>query len=443
MTRGDERIGWPTLAGLGILVVAFIVLSLLVTATGTARFAVAMGYDATVGYAVGTAFDIAKSVLPVVLPALLVRRALGTTAFLGTAWICLVVFSCLATHATVSTAISAIERTGTWKMELRGNAKAELASVEQQLAALSRPMPPRPAKTVREALVGERVPSGIWKDSQECGSIQESVHFAKACAQIVQLRRELAASEDYERLSARATELRKALAEAPIVATSDPLPATFNATLGRFVPIGGTEGVALLLTMVVEIMSCFGLAGLSALGNSRGLRPPSGSPAEGYLTEGEQEAVDLKEGPQHTLPGAALVTFPKPSLKTVPSGLATAPGRRSREAFNPPSNVVPMRPLSSLRDLGKGGSRVRKGGSVRGASVIGPHVSAFVQDRLQNAPGASLAAKDLRAAYEGWCGTHGYQPLTVPKFAAELKALGYDKWKSCGLIRYRDLQLVA
>jgi hypothetical protein len=31
----------------------------------------------------------------------------------------------------------------------------------------------------------------------------------------------------------------------------------------------------------------------------------------------------------------------------------------------------------------------------------------------------------------------------MPKFAAELKGLGYAKWKSCGLIRYRDLQFVA
>ena len=80
---------------------------------------------------------------------------------------------------------------------------------------------------------------------------------------------------------------------------------------------------------------------------------------------------------------------------------------------------------------------------MRGASVIGSHVRAFVEERLEHAPGASLAARDLRVAYEAWCATHGYQPLTVPKFAAELKALGYDKWKSCGLMRYRGLQLVA
>jgi hypothetical protein len=71
------------------------------------------------------------------------------------------------------------------------------------------------------------------------------------------------------------------------------------------------------------------------------------------------------------------------------------------------------------------------------------HVPAFIQQRLQTAKGMSIAAKDLRAAYEVWCAKQCYSPLTVPKLAAELKALGYDKWKSCGLIRYRGLQLVA
>jgi hypothetical protein len=38
---------------------------------------------------------------------------------------------------------------------------------------------------------------------------------------------------------------------------------------------------------------------------------------------------------------------------------------------------------------------------------------------------------------------HDHHPLSLPKFAVELKALGYDKWKSCGRIRYRGLQFVA
>jgi len=63
MARRDERIGWPTIAGLGVVVFAFMMLSLAVTATGTARFAVAMGYDANVGYAVGGIFDLAKGII--------------------------------------------------------------------------------------------------------------------------------------------------------------------------------------------------------------------------------------------------------------------------------------------------------------------------------------------------------------------------------------------
>ena len=83
MRRPYKRTGWPTIAGLGLVVVAFMVLSLLVTATGTARFAVAMGYDARTGYAVGAIFDIAKGILPVALLALLALRALGSACLLG------------------------------------------------------------------------------------------------------------------------------------------------------------------------------------------------------------------------------------------------------------------------------------------------------------------------------------------------------------------------
>jgi hypothetical protein len=251
---------------MGLVVFAFMALSLAVTATGTARFAVAMGYSPIVGYVVGAIFDIAKEILPLAIRALWKRRA--PAIILSIAWIGLVTYSVLATHATITTAISAIERTGKWKMQTRNNVQTELGSVEQQLAALSRPTPPRPLKTVRAALAAERVPPGIWKDSRECAAIQESTYFAKACAQVVQLRTELSAAEDYERLSARVDELRTNLAETPIVAISDPLPEAFSATLGRFLPVGGTKGVALLLTMVVEIISCFGLAALSALYNS-------------------------------------------------------------------------------------------------------------------------------------------------------------------------------
>jgi hypothetical protein len=76
-------------------------------------------------------------------------------------------------------------------------------------------------------------------------------------------------------------------------------------------------------------------------------------------------------------------------------------------------------------------------------TTLPSHVSDFVQQRLERATGVSLGATELRAAYEAWCATRGLGPLSPSKFGAELKRLGCDKWKSCGLMRYRDLQLVA
>ena len=142
----DRRIGRPTFARLALLVVAFMALSLLVTATGTARFAVAMGYDRRCRLRGRRPLrHRARAFFLFALVSLVAARACSA-GLLGIAWVCLVAFSCLATHATVSTAISSIERIGTWKMEVRGNTKAELATVEQQLAALSRPATPRPCQ---------------------------------------------------------------------------------------------------------------------------------------------------------------------------------------------------------------------------------------------------------------------------------------------------------
>ena len=154
-TKQYERIGRPTIIVLFFVVVAFMMLSLGVTATGTARFAVAMGYDPRLGYVVGAIFDVAKGALPMALLALLTRRAFGRAVLLSLAWLCLLLYSCLATHATVGMAMTSIERAGSWKMEVRSNDKAELASVEQQLAALEKTRQtnvPAPARQRCDAL---------------------------------------------------------------------------------------------------------------------------------------------------------------------------------------------------------------------------------------------------------------------------------------------------
>jgi hypothetical protein len=443
-----ERHSYLLLIALGTIVLAFMGLSLAVTSIGTARFAVAMGYRTEVGYAVGGVFDVAKAVLPIALLTLLARRAVLFFVIIGSAWLGLVAYSGLATHATVSTAIAATERTGTWKMEGRTNAKAELATVEQRLIALSQPMPPRPSNSVAEALASERVPAGVWRDSRECQSIRESRYFQGACAKFLELRRELAAAEGYERLDARARELRQTLAAVPIVATSDPLPLAFAATLGRLLPLDGNVGVALLLTLVIEIMSCFGLAALRALRQETG----SETGKNGATARLSQIDGPRPSGMTARDRDAGVQSVPDEPARCVPSSSLGGAGIKVRpivpeptkgQQTEPPSNVVPMPGAKFRKPL----SREALGKSLRssraGISVVDSHVMEFARERLQSSAGTSLGASNLRAAYMLWCAVHGHEPTSQQKLGAELRGLGFAKWKSCGLIRYRDLQLVA
>ena len=417
-----QRHGRAVLVPLAPIVLAFMVLSLAITATGTARFAVAMGYPAEVGYAIGAVFDLAKALLPVALLMLLARRAVVLFAIIGVAWLGLVTYSSLATHATVSSAIAAIERNGTWKMEVRSDTKAELAEIEKRLAVLSQPMPPRPSKTLGEALASEVVPPGVWRDSRECQNIHDSRYFQSTCQKFLDLRRELAVAQDYEKLDARAEELRHALAAAPPVATSDPLPQAFAATLGRFLSLDGHAGIALLLTLIVETMSCFGLAGLRALKGETGrpYEPPSSLRSRGGhgpKTPTEARAVGTSRIRTQILPASSLKAA-RPGTSLDREG---APNRRAR----PPSEVLPARVASgqmirTREELGLATAR----------SAMGSHVSEFIQERLKPADGASVGAGELKEVYDAWCASHGNEPI-----AAEA---GYRTHRT----RYRALEVL-
>jgi hypothetical protein len=71
------------------------------------------------------------------------------------------------------------------------------------------------------------------------------------------------------------------------------------------------------------------------------------------------------------------------------------------------------------------------------------HVSDFPRARLRAARGASLGSKELRPPMKRGAPPGGHGPFSQPKFAMVLKALGHAKWKSCGFMRYRDLEFAA
>ena len=235
----------------------------------------------------------------------------------------------------------------------------------------------------------------------------------------------MAAAKDYEQLDVRATELRQVLAGTPLVATSDSLPEAFAATLGRLTPLDGRVGVAILLTVVIEIMSCFGLAALRALAEESGsLRNhqnfllPDGVRNDAYVSAGAGSPENHKLLPQgaEDVPSNSSLTHIKQDFLT-----NCVQGRNlPRE---PSSNVFQL-PTKTTKG---GGSREESLKPAMSSETVvhlaGSHVAAFVADCLVTVLGASLATADIRMAYEAWCVANGHEPLSQQKLSAELLRL--------------------
>ena len=406
--------GYALFLSIGVIVLAFMALSLAITATGTARFALAMGYSEATGYAIGAVFDLAKAVVPVGLLILFARRAYVSFFLIGAAWIGLVLYSALATHATVGLAISEIERTATWHMEKRNDTRTELENIEKRLKALSKPTPPRPSKTVVQALASLQIPASVWRKSDECRQIRRSRYFQNVCAKVLDLRAELAAAQDYERLNTRARELRATLTWSPIVATTDPLPQAFSTTIGRIIPLEATVGIALLLTLVTEIFSCFGLATLRVLHPRKSLPEAAigGHPSK-------RKHRRLPQPPKRSSKLSVQSSERSPDC----TRFSRTHQYSGREAPLGPSNIFSIQ----NRTYRSTATRETKQGS---HGTMKSNVLEFAHTQLKVSAGQSVAASDLLAAYEHWCLSRGQRPQTQQKLGAELGRLGLAKWKS-------------
>lgn len=333
-------------------------------------------------------------------------------------------------------------------MESRSDTRTELNSLEKRIQALSEPSPPRPSATIAEALAGEKVPVGVWRKSRECQKIRSSSYFQKACAAVLGLRAELAAAKDYERFNQRARELREILATTPTMATSDPLPQAFSATVGHVVPLDGTVGIALLLAAVTEIFSCFGLAFLRVLKNGK---PPAPSAVvrDDPMRDGEDcnEHTELIARPvlgtTHNGALPADSPIPRSSLKTVAVGSRQGNRPHHKDGGGAPSNVISLRKDNRTTKVEREAKRSSAPASPDNLSSPASNVPAFVRNRLRSAAGASISASEIHAAYQHWCASQGQEPRSQQKLGVDLAGLGLSKWKSCGRIHYRDVQLAA
>jgi hypothetical protein len=414
----------------GCLVVAASVICMTIAAAGMARFAVANGILQPTAYAVSFVLEIAVVVLPAVIKALRSRHSVLLRVLLFVSWFLLAIFGCLATHATLSLYLATIEHRGAAEAERRAAVNDELARIEAVRQRLSSPQIPQPSRFIREALAAEIVPPAVWRNSTECRQIADRSYFQKVCAKIVELRRELAAAEDFERLSAEARDLRRRLSDLPIAAPTDPLTDAFTATIGRFISIEGRAGIALILTVSLQLISWVGWPVLMSLRDDQTDPGPVSS-----------QLQTTADNPPTSGTNAQSTRLNLPPSVPVPE---TTEGRSQ-------SDVSPERSSLIGSDVKVQGGRKRPHNPRHSRESIlahlgrddqSEHVGRYIDERLRPSQSARLAASDVLDDYRVWCAKQRIEPLSQRKLGAELSRRDNKRQKSGGHIFYCDVQLV-
>jgi hypothetical protein len=155
---------------------------------------------------------------------------------------------------------------------------AELDALKAQIASLSDPRVPRPVKVVEETLGWLALPEDVRRITRDCTRFASDGQ-RDACKDKISLRRELVTAKEYERLSANLSKLRTRLEGIDIEAAEDPMPRSFEISIGRLVNMDGKDGIAVMGMLILTLVSALGPFGLDLIGraeqNSRRAGPTS------------------------------------------------------------------------------------------------------------------------------------------------------------------------
>jgi hypothetical protein len=286
-------------------------------------------------------------------------RFLGKSVCLApvAAWCIAVLMSMLAAHSTVYNALASGERLRAKKVETRANLSAELDALRAQIASLSDPRIPRPVKVVEETLGWFALPEDVRRITRDCTRFASDGQ-RDACKDKISQRKEFVTAKEYERLSANLSKLRTRLEGIDIEAAEDPMPRSFEISIGRFVNIYGKDGIAVKGMLILTLVSALGPFGLDLIGraeqHSRRARPTS--PAGGSAQEkgqGEQGTQIHSEPPNSSAKSAHYRSAHEPAQPAhepaQPEGMPRAwrPELAPREPANEPQGGCGVRPIST------------------------------------------------------------------------------------------------
>jgi hypothetical protein len=268
----------------------------------------------------------------------------------------------------------------------------------------------RPPETVSAELNVHKA-QRFWLVTNECTDVKGK-SAREYCQQFHKLNAELASGVEAQKLETRISDIGAKLARAAggtVMAEADPQASVLAKVTGVELETVQT-GLALLVALLIEIGSGFGMYVAFAYWRMHGHEP---------------HAVAVSHSAANTAP-----------LRTADQTLALPPAE-AVETEETAALPAPAQPPATAR-LGANDNRTP-------AKRLLPDsdVQRFYRDEVLATDGMSITLNDLYNAYCNWSEDQEKEPLAMPTFSREFRALGVRKEKMGGRVRYFDIALRA
>jgi hypothetical protein len=292
--------------------------------------------------------------------------------------------------------------------------RADSKRAQDQLAWIPAHRPPETVVAELNVLKAQRQ----WLLTRECTEVTGKWR-REFCQQFHKLSAEVASGREAKKLEERISENSVKLSEAgsTVLADADPQATVLARVTGLEMEQVQT-GLALFVALLIEIGSGFGMYVAFAY-----WRTHAPAPSREPVAAARRAAV---------MP--APVEAPLPALAPPQPALAAPAVEADTSSTEPAAAQPSARPVrSGANDNRTPGRRL----------LPDSDVQRFYREQVLASDGASITLNDLYNAYCTWSEEQAKEPLAMPTFSREFKALGVRKEKMGGRVRYFDIAVRA
>ena len=385
---------------LGVLGVLAASVLLLVSAAMNWRFGYSLGhseFDSQLLGLASAASDCLKALIPFFLFAALRNRLWSQAAAAGLLW-----GVCLTYSLTSALGFSAINRADTTGQRVAeaaayGDLRTELDKARERLNWVPQH---RPAGMVAQEAEAQKQ-NRRWDMTKSCTDVTSTASKA-FCGQYHELLAELGAAQEADKLQTRIDEIRGKLTTVTtgvaLASTSDPQVDTLSNLSGQTKSIVQT-GLILMVALLVELGSSLGF----------------------FVVFANWKIYEKKQAPA-----------PVKKTMAVSEPITVMPATPALPAVAEQTQTPALPMVASANDNRQAQVRLQ---------APEDNVQRYYKEKVVSADGANLTATELYEDYTDWCDENGKEPEALTTFGRELNALGVQKIKFNGKIRYIGIKL--